>query len=130
MIIADRIALYEKFLSEQYENARAKNSGKSLTEKDISDLSKQYIEEYVIGSRAGGDEEEKAAHEKYVRLDAEVSRLRVEHNAVLLAKADYIESNSDLIRELQDKIRRDDLKKSGLLSELGLVEKSEENNEG
>lgn len=120
----------DKFLSEQYENARAKNSGKSLTEKDISDLSKQYIEEYVIGSRAGGDEEEKAAHEKYVRLDAEVSRLRVEHNAVLLAKADYIESNSDLIRELQDKIRRDDLKKSGLLSELGLVEKSEENNEG
>lgn len=120
----------DKFISEQYENARDKNSGKSLTEKDIDALSKSYIEEYVIGSRAGSDEEEKAAHEKYIRLDDEVSRLRVEHNAVLLAKADYIDSNSDLIRELQDKKRREDLKKSGLLSELGLVEKDEENNEG
>ncbi len=120
----------DKFISEQYENARDKNSGKSLTEKDIDALSKSYVEEYVIGSRAGSDEEEKAAHEKYIRLDDEVSRLRVEHNAVLLAKADYIDSNSALIRELQDKKRREDLKKSGLLIELGLEEKVEENNEG
>lgn len=120
----------DKFLSEQYENAKARNSWSSLPEKDIDALSTRYVEEYVIRSCAGSGEEEKAAHEKYIKLDDEVSRLRVEHNAVLLAKADYIDSNPDLIRELQDKIRRDDLKKSGLLSELGLVEKTEENNEG
>lgn len=119
----------DKFLSEQYENAKAKNSWASLTEKDIDDLSHRYVEEYVIRSCAGSDEEGKAAHEKYMKLDDEVSRLRVQHNAVLLAKADYIECNPDLIRELQDKRRIEDLKKSGLLRELGLVEKDEENNE-
>lgn len=91
------------------------------TERSARDYAKGYVESNIIGSWGESDAEKKA-HAEFIELDAEFTRLRVEHNATLVAKQSYIDKNADLIREMQEKRRRDELMNSGLLSELGLAE--------
>ncbi len=91
------------------------------TERSARDYATGYVESNIIGSWGESDAEKKA-HAEFIELDAEVTQLRVEHNATLVAKQSYIDKNADLIREMQEKRRRDELINSGLLSELGLAE--------
>ena len=69
------------------------------------------------------DGTESAAHVEYTELKNALTKCRVEHNAVLTAKSAYLEDNADLIKEIQEKKRREDLLNSGILDELGLTEK-------
>lgn len=69
------------------------------------------------------NETEAAAHIEYTELKNALAKCRVEHNAVLIAKDAYLEDNADLIKEMQEKKRREDLLNSGILDELGLAEK-------
>lgn len=55
-------------------------------------------------------------------MDDELLSYKAEKNALAVAKADYMDQNADLIKEVQEKRRREDLEKSGLLDELGLSE--------
>ena len=55
-------------------------------------------------------------------MDEELLNYKAEKNALTVAKADYMTQNADLIKEVQEKRRREDLEKSGLLDELGLSE--------
>lgn len=75
----------------------------------------------IAGSGAE-DENERELHKKYVEMNDELLSYKAEKNALTVAKADYMAQNADLIKEIQEKRRREDLEKSGLLDELGLSE--------
>lgn len=81
---------------------------------------KRYIEDGY-----GENEKDRTAHKEYMGLKNALAECKVEHNAVLTAKSAYLEDNADLIKEMQEKKRREDLLNSGLLDELGLAEKKE-----
>ena len=77
-------------------------------------------------------EAEKAMKQKYNELREEVARCNNEAIAVQMAKDNFIEANADIIAEARKERRKRDLMKSGLLENLGIlekVEKSEEDNE-
>lgn len=74
-------------------------------------------------------EAEKAMKKKYDELRDEVARCNNEAIAVQMAKDTFLEDNADLIEEARREKRLRELKKSGILEELDLVEKQEKNEE-
>lgn len=103
--------------------------GTAITDEAKEELATKYVYDYVIGGY-GSTDAEKEAHKKYKELLAEVARCNTEYNAVLLAKQNFLDENADLIAEAQKAKRLRDLQKSGLLDELGLIEKAEKKEAG
>lgn len=84
---------------------------------------RDYVEKSIIGNNYQGDKEAKAAHKEYEKLRYAVRMATAEQNAVELAKQAYIDNNP-YIAEERKKREIEDLKKSGLLEEMGLSEKA------
>lgn len=119
-IIADRQAKLDSFVNEiidSYKKLAMKNC--NWTEKLAENYAWNTFMSNIAGSGAG-DEKERELHKKYVEMDDELLSYKAEKNALTVAKADYMAQNADLIKEIQEKRRREDLEKSGLLDELGL----------
>lgn len=115
--------------------AEKKSYIKSLNKTDLSVLSDEEKEDradsYVRGYLVYGqvyDDKQRAAKQKFDELRDEVARCRTEYNATLLAKQAFIDDNKDLIEEELRAKRLRDLRKSGILDELGLAEKKPEEN--
>lgn len=116
-------AEYKKFESEhlQYYYNMAKKNIPNCNDERAENCAHDLFGKHIAGNYAE-NEREAAAHGEFLRLKREYNRCSVECNAVLTAKSAYMEDNADLIREVQEKRRRDDLLNSGLLDELGLAE--------
>ena len=121
-IIADRQAKFDSFKNEiidSYKHKAMKNC--HWTEERAEEYACNTFRSNIAGSGAE-DEKERELHKKYVEMDDELLSYKAEKNALAVAKADYMDQNADLIKEVQEKRRREDLEKSGLLDELGLSE--------
>ena len=121
-IIADRQAKFDSFKNEiidSYKHKGMKNC--HWTEERAEEYACNTFRSNIAGSGAE-DEKERELHKKYVEMDDELLSYKAEKNALAVAKADYMDQNADLIKEVQEKRRREDLEKSGLLDELGLSE--------
>ena len=117
--------LVNKFYQKYYNSAIrvAGSSKRSATEYAWNQVKRCII------SKGAETQEEKEAHIGLSALDADLSRLRVEYNAVQVAKQAYKADNEDLIQKIVEEQRRKDLMNSGFLDELGLKETSEEKKE-
>ncbi|MBR0396910.1 MAG: hypothetical protein IJI10_01425 [Eubacterium sp.] len=124
---------------EAFVEAEKKSYIKSLNKTALSVLSdeekeeradihvKSYLLYGTVGTENVGYDEKKAkAKQKFDELRDEVARCRTEYNATLLAKQAFIEDNKDLIEEELRAKRLRDLRKSGILDELGIAEKKHE----
>jgi len=121
-IIADRQAKLNSFVNEiidSYKKLAMKNC--NWTEELAENYAWNTFIRNIRGSGAE-DDKERELHNKYVELNDELLSYKAEKNALAVAKADYMDQNADLIKEVQEKRRREDLEKSGLLDELGLSE--------
>ena len=121
-IIADRQAKIDSFVNEtvdSYKKMVIKNC--HWTEERAEEYARNLFRDNIQGSGAE-DDKERELHKKYVEMDEELLNYKAEKNALTVAKADYMTQNADLIKEVQEKRRREDLEKSGLLDELGLSE--------
>lgn len=121
-IIADRQAKLNSFVNEiidSYKKLAMKNC--NWTEELAENYAWNTFIRNIRGSGAE-DDKERELHNKYVELNEELLSYKTEKNALTVAKADYMTQNADLIKEIQEKRRREDLEKSGLLDELGLSE--------
>lgn len=121
-IITDRQAKLDSFVNEiidSYKHKAMKNC--HWTEERAEEYACNTFRSNIAGSGAE-DEKERELHKKYVEMGDELLSYKAEKNALAVAKADYMDQNADLIKEVQEKRRREDLEKSGLLDELGLSE--------
>lgn len=121
-IITDRQAKLDSFVNEiidSYKHKVMKNC--HWTEERAEEYACNTFRSNIAGSGAE-DEKERELHKRYVEMDDELLSYKAEKNALAVAKADYMDQNADLIKEVQEKRRREDLEKSGLLDELGLSE--------
>ena len=121
-IITDRQAKLDSFVNEiidSYKHKAMKNC--HWTEERAEEYACNTFRSNIAGSGAE-DEKERELHKRYVEMDDELLSYKAEKNALAVAKADYMDQNANLIKEVQEKRRREDLEKSGLLDELGLSE--------
>lgn len=125
-VLEDAEKRLESFLDAHYKKAMKLHIG--VPESTQSELANEYVERYIVGSYAREDEDREAveAHKLYTALYSEVARCRTEKNAVLLAKDAFIDDNRELIAEEQKQARLRDIRKSGLLKELGIAEEKAE----
>lgn len=131
-LLKDAEEKLDALLNKHYESAyKTALRVAGATEESAKQYAMNYVKKNVINTYAKEDEDPKAfeAHKQYLEMDADLARRRVDHNAVLVAKEAYINENEDLIREMREKKRREDLEKSGLLKELGLVDEKENTEE-
>lgn len=123
--VAQQDELINKFYQKYYNSAiRVAGSNKERA----SNYAKEQIKRCII-NKGADTQEEREAHKELSELDADLAQLRVEYNAVQVAKQAYKADNEDLIREIAEERRRKDLMDSGFLEELGLKEASEEKKE-
>lgn len=76
-----------------------------------------------------GTEQEIAMKQDYEKLIDELARYKKEAMAIQMAKDTFLDENADLIAEARKEKRLRELKQSGLLEELNLVEKQEKSEE-
>ena len=113
---------------------RKKSYIKSLNKTDLSVLSDEekeeradsYVRSYLVYGQVYDKKQKAKAKQKFDELRDEVARCRTEYNATLLAKQAFIDDNKDLIEEELRAKRLRDLRKSGILDELGIAEKKPE----
>ena len=98
-----------------------------LSDEEKEERADSYVRSYLVYGQVY-DKKQKAAKQKFDELRDEVARCRTEYNATLLAKQAFIDDNKDLIEEELRAKRLRDLRKSGILDELGLAEKKPEEN--
>lgn len=110
-------SLYEEFANSCREVCN-KSAGwdKGRTELYVEDC----LQRNLVGNGAT-DEQDIEAHNKYMKLHSELAKAKADKNAIVVAKADYMNQNADLIKEAQENKRRKELEESGLLKELGIV---------
>ena len=101
-----------------------KTSLVTLSDEEKEERAEKAVYDVLVRGSAYYDEDKKAK-KKFDELRAEVSRCNTEYNAVLLAKQSFLDENEDLIAEARRQKRLRELKKSGILEELDLVEKAE-----
>lgn len=126
-LLEDAEKRLEDFMDSQHRKALKRFKGR-MTEQDQERHAEEYIKSYVVGSYAREDEDPAAyeAHKAYEDLRSEIAKLRTEKNAVLLAKDAFIDENKDIIEEERRQARLRDIRKSGLLKELGIAEEEKE----
>lgn len=117
----------ESFLETQRKKALKQYKIGSMTEKQKEQHAEEYVKLYIMGSCAHENEDPKAyeAHKEYNKMKDEIAKLRTEKNAVLLAKDDFLEENRELIEEERKQARIRDIRKSGILAELGIAAEEE-----
>ena len=121
--------LYD-FLEDQKKNFISdlkKNRYLFLSDEDRAQRAEKYISEIFIhwGGRYLSDQEREARKQYQALLD-KFEECNTEYNSILLAKQNYMTENADLIEAERNAKRIRELKESGLLEELDLVEKKSE----
>lgn len=117
----------ESFLEAHRKKALKQYKVGSMTEKQKEQHAEEYVKLYIMGHYAHENEDPKAyeAHKEYNKMKDEIAKLRTEKNAVLLAKDDFLEENRELIEEERKQARIRDIRKSGILAELGIAAEEE-----